>query len=531
MDAETNAAGGATSGWWRWRLALVLTVLASLALGWHLRWLLDDAYISFRYAWNLVHGYGLVFNPGESPPVEGYTNFLWTLIAALPIALGLDPTYPSVAISLVSAAVTLIATWQLARRILPGELAPWLAVVVVGFNYSFLCFVATALETQLQTALITGGLALAAGLPGRGWPAGRSVGLSLCGAAALLNRMDAAVPLAVVLVWLVWRLTRGDADRATLNRRLVLLAGPATLIVGGWLAWKLAYYGELLPNTWYARDTGVSQLLQWRRGLAYVGGFLTDYWFWPFVLLALGRLRCWRDATYVLSAAVFLAWAAYVVHAGGDYMEYRFMIVALPALVVVVLAAARSLHPTAVPVLAICLLSASWFEGRANDGSPIGHGRLERLLLDQADPSDNYWSRFGESVRQLPGGESLVWTLPQLGIPGYYSRLPIVDTHGLTDRWVAREGRVRDGGPGHDKYAPVDYLRARGVNLAESFGQPCYWYFYYTEDLAGEKLVVFETHLFWYVTPHPVIDRLVEQERVRLGPMPSREECEALAAR
>ena len=41
----------------------------------------DDAYISFRYARNLaLHGQ-LVFNLGEQ--VEGYTNFLWTVLLAL----------------------------------------------------------------------------------------------------------------------------------------------------------------------------------------------------------------------------------------------------------------------------------------------------------------------------------------------------------------------------------------------------------------------------------------------------------------
>jgi hypothetical protein len=40
--------------------------------------LFDDAMISMRYAWNLSHGSGLVWNPGEY--VEGYTNPLWTLV-------------------------------------------------------------------------------------------------------------------------------------------------------------------------------------------------------------------------------------------------------------------------------------------------------------------------------------------------------------------------------------------------------------------------------------------------------------------
>src|SRR5215211_6721444 len=44
--------------------------------------LIDDAMISMRYAWNLSHGLGLVWNPGEY--VEGYTNPLMTLIMALP---------------------------------------------------------------------------------------------------------------------------------------------------------------------------------------------------------------------------------------------------------------------------------------------------------------------------------------------------------------------------------------------------------------------------------------------------------------
>ena len=39
---------------------------------WAERWAQDDAYVSFRYARNLVRGHGLVYNVGE--PVEGYTQ-------------------------------------------------------------------------------------------------------------------------------------------------------------------------------------------------------------------------------------------------------------------------------------------------------------------------------------------------------------------------------------------------------------------------------------------------------------------------
>ena len=60
---------------------------------------LDDAYISYRYALNLVEGRGLVFNPGEY--VEGYTNLLWTLLVAGGLALGLIAIVAAVALPFV----------------------------------------------------------------------------------------------------------------------------------------------------------------------------------------------------------------------------------------------------------------------------------------------------------------------------------------------------------------------------------------------------------------------------------------------
>src|SRR5690606_38133881 len=68
-------------------LAALVALVALSGLIWP-SWLSDDAFISFRYAQNLVEGHGLVYNPGER--VEGYTNFLWTVLAAGVIAFGGD---------------------------------------------------------------------------------------------------------------------------------------------------------------------------------------------------------------------------------------------------------------------------------------------------------------------------------------------------------------------------------------------------------------------------------------------------------
>ena len=76
----------------RGRVIYLLSVPWLLLLAWltSVAWFLtDDAFISFRYVRNLLEGHGLVFNPGEY--VEGYTNFLWVVVLAIPHWLGVDP--------------------------------------------------------------------------------------------------------------------------------------------------------------------------------------------------------------------------------------------------------------------------------------------------------------------------------------------------------------------------------------------------------------------------------------------------------
>ena len=74
----------------------------------------DDAYISFRYAQNLVNGYGLVWNHGEA--VEGYTNFLWVVLIAAGMLISVPPEIAATVLSVSAAFILLCAlTWQFSR--------------------------------------------------------------------------------------------------------------------------------------------------------------------------------------------------------------------------------------------------------------------------------------------------------------------------------------------------------------------------------------------------------------------------------
>jgi len=82
---------------------------------------IDDAYISYRYAQNLVDGHGLVYNIGER--VEGYTNLLWTLMVAGGIALGVSASLVGHWLGFASGVLLLLATyWSLGAK--PWETLP-----------------------------------------------------------------------------------------------------------------------------------------------------------------------------------------------------------------------------------------------------------------------------------------------------------------------------------------------------------------------------------------------------------------------
>ncbi len=68
-----------------WPLLLAAPVL--LAHIFVFNFVTDDAFISFVYARNLARHGQLVFNLGER--VEGYTNFLWTVLLAGFLKVGL----------------------------------------------------------------------------------------------------------------------------------------------------------------------------------------------------------------------------------------------------------------------------------------------------------------------------------------------------------------------------------------------------------------------------------------------------------
>jgi hypothetical protein len=126
--------------------------------------LYDDAMISMRYAWNLTHGHGLVFNPGER--VEGYSNLLLVLVMTGATAV-FSKASATLCVQILGVATMLgvaAATRSIASLVAqdePGIHLPSVRVVALASvlaYYPLAYWALMGMETALLTLLLLGGV-------------------------------------------------------------------------------------------------------------------------------------------------------------------------------------------------------------------------------------------------------------------------------------------------------------------------------------------------------------------------------------
>jgi arabinofuranosyltransferase len=440
-----------------WGLAAAAVVAAVFAPGvWRHAFIGDDAYISFRYAANLVAGHGPVFNPGER--VEGYTNPSWVALMALVMALGGDPEAASLALGVLSGAAALLAVALCSERGLRHPLA-WLAPLCLAANRSFTAWSTGGLETMLFSALVTG--AFAAWL--REQRAGRPGVSALLLAGAALTRPEGA--LFFGLAWLSWA-PRWRAGDTPLSRWLAWSVAWG-LPVGAHLGWRLSYYGAPLPNTFYAKVSG-----SWfSQGDAWLRWFLELHQGWLLVLLAGAALLWRRGRATAACAALAGLLTAYLLYVGGDRFEFRLLVMALPFYYLLAAEGVEALlaHPrlgrlgvVAAVALPISAALPTWTT--PGQVAPRGVVKVEDIGRYASERAEE-----GRALRRLVEAglldEGVVIAVTGAGALPYFAGLPTIDVHGLNDATIARMEVSERGVIGHEKRAPESYLRERGVVL------------------------------------------------------------------
>jgi len=460
----------------RWAIAEAgLCVVAALA-AWIVRFAQDDAFITYRYSRNLARGNGLVFNAGER--VEGYTNFLWTWVHAIPEYFGWSSPIFSHVLGISLMVATILVVLRFAGRVFASRAMGFLVAVVMVANMSFLAYATGGLETMLQTFLVVsvGSLLVPVGAFSAEQRSYRRVAAGLCAGLAILTRLDSSV---LVGTWILMHLFvqwRREADRPVRVRvlltSLVQIGVPGALVVLPWIIWKLDFYGNLLPNTFYAKSAG-NPIVPILFGIFYLLCFFASYAAFLLIPRFL-RLRSELLAVPGIRQVLVVApvWFLYVCAVGGDFMEYRFMVVVIPVLAFVAAFLINRFQSVRMEVVLIAtLLVFSGVHRIAPTVVPYPVLTF-RELSHWPNESKTTWKGMGELLnRELNRGDeesaaAPVIAVEPLGVLPYYADLPTVDMLGLTDPGIARNGDpIGLYYPGHVRMATVGQLQDRNVNL------------------------------------------------------------------
>ncbi len=300
MSAEPRTPGAHPLEWAWLAIGLILV--------WRYFFLLDDAFVYFRTVDNLLFlRLGLVYNAGEY--VEGFSSPLWTLLLIPLRASGLGWSDLVLLLALASYALFWALAVRVNRALSPPGAPLSLPTAGLGLLYAVPTWFSSGLESPL-VHLSAAGYALFALFPAaRSWQL--LVGLSP------LVRHELLVPFGLAFAW-AWRRT---------GRPPVFLGLAMGLPLGAWLGFRVLYFADLFPNTFYLKD-----LADWGQGLAYLRDTARPYHLGALaaalLTLALALSARGGEARLALRGALLLfalPVALYVVRIGGAPIHYRYL--------------------------------------------------------------------------------------------------------------------------------------------------------------------------------------------------------------
>lgn len=475
----------------RWSLvgtALAIVVLVGLVF--RIEFMVDDAFITFRYArswaeWSLPvfnsfewkTGYGNFQWGPEYPKVEGYSNLLWTrLLGYVHSPLGLDLVTATPKIQLGIAVWTLILVARGAARIGLGPVGRVGAPLVLATSAPFVAWSSGGMETGLFTALLA--LLFIEGLR----PAPRILPLVLAAVLVTLVRVEGfAWAIGTLLALTLGRKLTGGGNLGY-PRRLFYGAIAATVALALHLAYRRANYGEWLPNTVIAK-TGGDPSEAAARGLRYLGSWalvtLTPMAALACAVPALRTADAPKRAAALSSLGVVAGFAAYAWVLGGDWMPFfRFLAPAAPVLALLI-ALGLDRIKTPIGLGAVALLAAgqslALFNVHVAPQSALESLRFrsfatgfktEAERIDAARTNLAYFETLGHALAAgtVPGD---VLAFGAIGSTGWYAKdLDFLDRNGLVTPEVSRrpmdaEGDGR-GTPGHEKRVPHAWFLDHG---------------------------------------------------------------------
>ena len=435
---------------------------------------IDDAYISLRYARNFANGDGVVFNCAER--VEGYTCFLWVLLLGtikklfsradlVALARYLGVCFGALAIGTLNKFSTYLSDRTIddtsTRRSIP------FALLLVAANFPLIFWSFSGMETTFYVFLIVmSTYFFSKYLLEDDAPLPMLLYASVFQVFACMTRPETYLLPVCSLAFIAAREKRAGL------RAVAIFLVPFLVIFLPYFIWRYKYFGYLFPNTYYAKVGGGSLGLS-LQGLTYLkNGAIPHLTILAFVVGKMVRRRQTLTIADYYLLSIIAIWVVTIVYTGADhFIELRFFVYMLPFMYLFALdeigvfadgvagrisRVFRSRHRPIFGHAAIMIISLTTFLALFYYNS-MGVASTERFGRHLADS----WGLLGKWLQQNTEVGDVIAT-PVVGAIGYYCNRTIVDMLGIVDPVIAHGPRAEPGqGPkDHDRY-DSEYVLSR----------------------------------------------------------------------
>jgi arabinofuranosyltransferase len=379
----------------------------------------DDSFISYRYAKNLINGHGLVFNPGER--VEGYTNFLWIILLSLFARAGLDMLVVSRVLGVAFGAISLFMVYKISSLFFPKKdwIFAFFTPLLLVFNSALAYWSISGMETSLFLMLVLLTIYL--------YFHDQRLVVLFC-VLATLTRPEGVLVFAIILFHKLFIKKDGLINCLSYLGGFILLLLP-------FLIFKIFYYGEILPNTFYAKTGFGWEYIQ--SGLDYFWLFLKHYGLWGILyLLPIVFYKSWGQK-FKLLFLFTCVYTLYVILIGGDALKvHRFFLPVMPWLFLFLsMGLGKLAHLLiwqkarfAVTGLYVVFIAAVFFV-------------LPKSYIREAKTAENgllIKMRFWAETLNRHYGANFTIAASTIGALSYYTDARVIDMIGLTDKYIPR---------------------------------------------------------------------------------------------
>lgn len=404
----------------------------------------EDAAIVLRYSEHVAQGHGMVWNIGEEP-VDGATDFLFTVVVAGLIKLGFEVVDAARLMGALSLFVAVVLIYISTRRLSNGNrwlalfcsiylmLSPALRLIEAGFGTNlfllFACvcwYFATMIIEGNRTHLTFLLFSFSGLLMGLSRPEGVLLACFMLAGVVCYTGWRAAVPFVVDF-------------------------GLVFLLVGGvYFVWRWKYFGYPLPNPYYKKGGGNVYPQSLVRSVVNV--LLLTAPLVPVFILSICSKRAVRRAVSAFIPVIgFTAIWLLLSNEMNVYGRFQLPVLPLilmlwPALLVDIWKGIKMPSLATLPQrtrLALVAVAATVLMGALAYQFTLTN-RFGRRLTQGKYEVAMALSKYTHRGFTLASAEA--------GILPLYSKWRTIDTWGLNDPWIAHHGQITEGYL--DKYKP-----------------------------------------------------------------------------